>query len=123
MRAYGATDTAQVAALVKLEVNLINEADYAGLYRAIVPSQRRMCPFAIFRDHWRQQVVELKKRNLRLSIRQVKVRIHGRRAEASYVQYVGAKFPPRRIGWGVDWYVKVAGRWYDEIENPAFCKR
>jgi hypothetical protein len=114
-----ASDATTIAALLRRQTALWNAARWQALWRTYTPRFRRGCDYRLWLNEQRaaKRLIQGK-----LAVRQIRVRVRGRRATVSYILLLGGTGysvvkPPR-----ADVYVKVGRRWLDEGDHITTCR-
>lgn len=99
------------------QTRLFNAGNWPAMYRTFTRRFRASCPYRTF-------VAEgnaARKALGRLSVRNVGVRITRNRAALTYQQLAQGKVIATVTRRHPDLYVRIGGRWYDEMDSVTAC--
>jgi hypothetical protein len=102
------------AATLRTEMRLIHLGDFRSYYELFSPTFRATCPLAAFLRFDRG----VQQRFSGLSLRILAVRIDGSKASLTYEFLHDGVAVGKLTG---DVYVKVDGKWYDEVDKYTRC--
>jgi hypothetical protein len=113
------SDATTVAALLRRQTTLFNAARWRALWATFTPRFRGRCAYRLWLAE--QRALKQLLGGGKLAARNIRVRVSGRRAYASYVLVLGRAGrsvvkPPK-----LDLYVKVGSRWLDEGDRVTTC--
>jgi hypothetical protein len=101
-------------ATLKQEATYLNARDWKPYYGLMSPRFRATCDYSTFVA----RNVEVRKQISRASIKMISSRIAGSRA---YLSYETIAPPIKPFVTHNDLFVKIAGRWYDDLDAVTTC--
>ena len=113
-----ASEATKVRALLGYQARLINGSRWAALYRTYTSRVRARCPY-------RQFVAEMKTMRIvvggPVSLRNVRIRVAGRRATASYQIIARGQVVSNMTARRPDIFTRLNGRWLDDVDSGSPC--
>lgn len=111
------SETTKVRVLLVNQTRLFNQSRWRPMYRTYAPRVRSRCPYPRF-------VAELKAYRVsfgRLTLRNVRVRVSGRQASATYQQVASGKVVSAMTRTHPDKFVRIGDRWFDDFDSGSPC--
>jgi hypothetical protein len=117
--ASATSDAADVRALVIREAALMNRSDWKHLYGVMSPRFRAKCSYPRFvrTQHQSQSILG----NQKIHVTDLRVRVANSVAFAAYKVRNAKGQLLFLIDFPQDKYVRVNGRWYDELDKVTGC--
>ena len=113
-----ASEATRVRALLANQTRLWNQARWKPMYRTLAPRVRTRCPYPRFVEQVKLDRVLVG----RLALRNVRVRVAGRHASATYQQIAaGGKVVGAITVKHPDKFVRIGDRWFDDLDSGSPC--
>jgi hypothetical protein len=116
-RATSTSEASKVRSLLIHQVSLFNAGRWRQLWATYTPRFRSHCPYPRFAASGSQARPILG----RARVRNVAVRVTGRRAHVTYQLIARGRVFPGGTARSPDVYVRIGGRWFDEEDAVSSC--
>jgi hypothetical protein len=111
------SEATKVRAVLLQEVALFNQSRWQMAWKAYSPRVRSRCSYAAFVAAMKP----VRRTTGRVTLRNVAIRVAGRRAAAGYRIYAGSKLVGGTTERNPDLFARVGGRWFDDFDPDGLC--
>ena len=111
------SEAANVRAQLLYEVGLFNQARWQQLWQTYTPRVRRGCSYPRFVAGMRS----IRAHYGRATVRNVAVRVRGRRASVLYQIIAHGKVAGGPTAKNPDIFARIGSRWFDDVDPDGLC--
>jgi hypothetical protein len=111
------SEATKVRAVLLQEIALFNQSRWQTAWKAYSPRVRSRCSYAAFAAAMKP----LRRATGRVTLRNVTIRVTGRRATAGYRIFASGKLVGGATKNNPDLFARVGGRWFDDFDADGLC--